>query len=208
MRTRVKICGITRAEDARAAAMAGADAIGLVFYDQSPRYVSIEQAREVCRALPPFVAVTALFLDAAAATVQTVIDALRPDILQFHGNEAPAFCQAFGVSYIRAVPMGGDADPAEWAERFPDAAALLLDSHRAGEAGGRGETFDWQRGVLPDGPAVIAAGGLQPDNVGAAVRDMRPYGVDVSSGVEIAPGIKDHQLMQQFIEAIYRVDRD
>lgn len=208
MRTRIKICGVTRAEDAAAAAQAGADAVGMVFYDQSPRFVSISQAREVVASLPPFVSRVALFLDAAAASVQTVIDALRPDVLQFHGNEPRSYCQAFGLAYIKAVPMGGDADPARWAERYHDAAALLLDSHRAGEAGGSGKTFDWQRAAFGPGPALIAAGGLHPANVGAAIRDMRPYAVDVSSGVESAPGIKDHRLIQQFIEAVGRGEQN
>lgn len=204
-RTRIKVCGITRPQDAVAAAAAGADAIGMVFYQGSPRAVSVAVATEVMAALPPFVSRVALFLDAPAATVQTVADALWPDALQFHGSESPEYCRAFGLPYIKAVPMGDGNDPRAWAERYPDAAALLLDSHRSGEAGGTGRRFDWAGDLDGLGLPVIAAGGLDPDNVGAVVRDMRPYAVDVSSGVESAPGIKDHQRMQQFFESVHDV---
>lgn len=208
MRTRIKICGLTSAEDAAAAAAAGVDAVGMVFYEHSPRSISIGEATELVQVLPPFVSRVALFLDPAPATVQTVVDALWPEVLQFHGSEPPEFCRAFRLPYLKAVPMGEDADPATWAERYADAAGLLLDSHRAGEAGGSGETFDWQRGATGEGwPPIIAAGGLNADNVGEAIRNMRPYAVDVSSGVESAPGRKDPALMQAFVEAVHRVDR-
>ncbi|MDN5863567.1 MAG: phosphoribosylanthranilate isomerase, partial [Salinisphaera sp.] len=164
----------------------------------------LAQARAAIASLPPFVARVALFLDAAAATVQGVVDALWPDLLQFHGSEAPSYCRAFGVPYIKAVPMGAGADPRQWAERYHDAAALLLDSHAVGEAGGSGKPFDWQRAAYGSGPALIVAGGLNADNVGAAIRDMRPYAVDVSSAVESSPGVKDPGLIEAFIEAVHR----
>lgn len=208
MRTRIKICGITRPEDGAAAASAGADAVGFVFYPASPRLVDLDTAEQIAAAVPPFVARVALFLDPAAADVQAVIDRLRPDLLQFHGGESPAFCGCFGLPYLKAVPMGDqDTDPAAFAERFADAAALLLDSHSAGMPGGSGTGFEWSRGG-PQSRPVILAGGLTADNVGDAVRAARPYAVDVSSGVESAPGIKDAELINAFTEAVYRTDRD
>lgn len=208
LRTRIKICGITRPEDARAAAEAGADAVGLVFYAHSPRILDLPAAREIVAAVPPFVSRVALFLNPAAADVQAVIDTLRPDLLQFHGEESPEFCGCFGVPYMKAVPMGDpETDPAAYAERFADAHALLLDSHRAGQAGGRGEGFDWARGGGQAKPVVLA-GGLAPDNVADAIRRTRPYAVDVSSGVESAPGVKDADRMRAFAEAVNRSDRE
>lgn len=202
-RVRVKICGVTRPEDAIAAAMAGADAIGLVFYAHSARAVTPDLADEISRALPPFVARVALFLEPSAQEVEQVIENLRPDVLQFHGREEPAFCRRFGMPYLKAVPMGEQGvDLAAWADAYGDAQGLLLDANRAGEAGGRGESFDWQgERQLPDLPIVIA-GGLGPDNVAAAVRRFSPYAVDVSSGVESAPGIKDARRMRDFVDAV------
>lgn len=209
MRTRIKICGVTRPEDARGAAAAGADAVGLVFYADSPRLLDLAAARAVSAALPPFVSRVALFLDPAAAEVRTVIDALRPDLLQFHGGEPPEFCGGFGVPYMKAVPMGEeDSDPAAYAERYADARALLLDGHRAGQAGGRGEGFAWDRRGGEHAMPIVLAGGLTPDNVGAAIRDARPYAVDVSSGVESAPGIKDAERIRAFIAAVCAADRE
>lgn len=208
MRTRIKICGITRAEHAAAAAGAGADAIGLVFHEPSPRAIDTTQGRQLSRALPPFVARVALFLDPDAALVERVLDEVRPDLLQFHGGESAEFCRGFGLPYLKAVPMGEGADAAAWASDYADAAGLLLDSHRLGGAGGSGETFDWRRsGSGEGGPPIVAAGGLTSGNVGEAIQNMRPYAVDVSSGVESAPGRKDPALIQAFIEAVYRVDR-
>ncbi|MES1925080.1 phosphoribosylanthranilate isomerase [Salinisphaera sp. T31B1] len=203
-RVRVKICGVTRPEDGLAAARAGADAVGLVFYPASSRAVSIEQARDIAAALPPFVARVALFLDASADEVTRVVEALRLDALQFHGHESAAFCRRFGLPYLKSVPMGEpDIDPGQWARAYDDAQGLLLDANRAGQAGGRGETFDWHtRHDLPDRPIVVA-GGLNVDNVGDAIRRFAPYAVDTSSGVESAPGIKDAQRMQDFVRAVY-----
>lgn len=209
MRTRIKICGVTRPDDARAAAAAGADAIGLVFYADSPRALDLESAYAVAAALPPFVSRVALFLDPSAADVQAVIDALRPDLLQFHGDESPEFCGRFGVPYVKAVPMGDEgADPDAYAARFADAAALLLDGHRPGQAGGRGEGFDWEgRGGGRSMPVVLA-GGLTPDNVAEAIRSVRPYAVDVSSGVESARGVKDPARIRAFAAAVHETDRE
>lgn len=207
VRTRVKICGITCPEHAAVAAAAGTDAIGLVFYQPSPRAMDPEGARAVSRALPPFVARVALFLDPAPELVDGVLATVRPDVLQFHGNESPEFCRSFGLPYLKAVPMGEDTDTVAWAEAYADAAGLLLDGHPPGEAGGRGRRFDWSRAGRTHGPPMVAAGGLHADNVGEAVRNMRPYAVDVSSGVESAPGRKDPALIQAFIEAVHSADR-
>lgn len=190
-----------------AAADAGADAVGLVFYPGSPRAIDPDHGQRLSLRLPPFVARVALFLDPEAGLVEQVLRDVRPDLLQFHGAESPDFCRAFGVPYLKAVPMGGKVDASAWAKTYADAAGLLLDGHRPGEAGGAGLRFDWQPEVVVNGPPVIAAGGLDPDNVGDAIRNMRPYAVDVSSGVETAPGQKDTTLIQAFVEAVYRADR-
>lgn len=205
-RTRIKFCGITRAEDARLAASLGVDAIGLVLVPQSPRYLDPEAARELGRALPPFVSRVALLMDADADFVARVVDRLRPDVLQFHGAEPPAFCRAFARPYVKTVPMvGAQQDLGDWSRRYADAAALLLDGHAAGELGGQGRRFDWS-GACGSGQPLILAGGLAADNVGEAIRRLRPYAVDVSSGIEYAPGLKDAARMQQFIEEVRRAD--
>ena len=208
MRTRVKICGITRPEDGVAAARLGADAIGLVFYRASPRALDVARAREIVRALPPFVTVVGLFLDAASAEVRAVLDALPIDVLQFHGDEPAAACAAYGKLYIKAVPMGGKTPVTEYTRRYADAAGLLLDSHEVGSAGGSGRTFDWSRVPAGLDKPVILAGGLTPDNVAGAIRCTRPYGVDVSSGVEAGKGIKDPDKIAAFIRGVRSADTD
>jgi phosphoribosylanthranilate isomerase len=206
MPTRIKICGITRAEDALRAAELGADAIGLVFAAGSPRRIGHHQAGVIVRQLPPFVSVVALFMDSTAADVAAVIETVRPGILQFHGSETAGFCADFGLPYIKAFPMGEGSRPARFAD-YPAAAGLLLDGHRAGEQGGTGRSFEWMNHrELPKRP-IILAGGLHPDNVATAIGVVRPYAVDVSSGVESSPGIKDHALMAAFIESVKRADR-
>jgi len=202
-RVRVKICGLCSAAEARAAAYAGADAIGLVFYAASARKVSVQQARAISAAVPPFVSRVALFLDAPAEEVAQVVAELRPDMLQFHGREPAAFCRQFGVPYIKAVPMGdNDIVLADWAASYHDAGALLLDAHRAGAAGGQGKRFGWDGATaMPDKPIIIA-GGLSAANVHSAIEHFSPYAVDVSSGVESAPGVKDHARMEAFMRAI------
>lgn len=196
---RIKICGITRREDAQAAAAAGADAIGLVFVPASSRAVTIEQADRICRALPPFVTRVGLFVDAAADQVAQVLAGVALDCLQFHGDEEPEYCRQFGRPWIKALAMGGDALP-DW-ERYRQADALLLDSHGEGKLGGSGKVFDWDRVPTLDRPWILA-GGLAPQNVAEACRRLHPDAVDVSSGVEIAAGIKDHKQMQEFIKAV------
>lgn len=206
-RTRIKICGITRVEDAVAAAAFGADAIGLVFAARSPRRVTAEAARAIVDALPPLVASVALFMDDEPAFVQAVIDAIRPDLVQFHGAEDRPYCQSFGCRYLKAVPMAGRGTEAivDAARAHPRAAGLVLDGHGLGEAGGSGRAFDWSQARAEGLPPLIVAGGLTADNVADAVRIAMPWAVDVSSGVEAAPGIKDHGKMENFIEEVRRV---
>jgi phosphoribosylanthranilate isomerase len=208
LRTRVKICGITSPVDATAAAEFGADAIGLVFYAPSPRAVSVARAREIIAAVPPFVTVVALFLDAETEAVREVLESMPVDLLQFHGRESPAYCTAFNRRYIKALPMAGNADAAAVARAHERASGFLVDSHALGEAGGTGRVFDWGR--IPPGLSapLILAGGLNPDSVGDAVSRVAPYAVDVSSGVESAPGVKDHAKMRAFIDEVRRVQAE
>ncbi len=201
-RTRVKICGITRVEDAMAAVAAGADAIGLVFYEPSPRYVDIEQAKAILRALPAFVTSTALFVDPQPGLVQDVIDKLKIDLLQFHGNETAQFCQSFSRPYIKAVAMQADTDLVTIASQYMLATGLLLDTYKPGLPGGTGETFNWQWVPKQFSMPLILAGGLTADNVRQAIKQTSPWAVDVSGGVEQAKGIKSAHKIQQFIEQV------
>lgn len=200
--TRVKICGITRVEDARVAAEAGADAIGLVFYEKSPRYVVVEQARAILAALPPFVTSVGLFVDAPAEHVRAVFAELALDLLQFHGEEPPAYCRAFGRPYVKAVRVKAGVDLLHYAASYPDARGLLLDAFVPGVPGGTGERFDWS--LIPRGLPlpVVLSGGLDPENVAEAIRRVRPWAVDVSSGVEAAKGIKDAARIAAFIRGV------
>ncbi|MHB8309005.1 MAG: phosphoribosylanthranilate isomerase [Metallibacterium sp.] len=203
MRPRVKICGITRAEDARLAAALGADAIGLIFTPRSPRCLTLAQALAIRAALPPLVAIVALFMDAPAAEVMEVSAALRPDLLQFHGAEDDACCAGFGRPWFKALAMREAGDvPARMAQ-YPHAAGFVLDGHAIGELGGQGQGFDWAQ-LPPLTTPWLLAGGLTADNVARAVRFARPWGVDVSSGVESAVGIKDTRKLQQFFREIHR----
>lgn len=202
MRTRVKICGITRIEDARQAARLGTDAIGLVFYPSSPRNVSIEQAQAIARALPPFVSRVGLFVDPEPEQVQQVLDRVDIDLLQFHGNETEDQCSQFGKPYMKAIRMAPGLDLAETANNFRQASAILLDAWSDKVAGGSGETFDWTRVPSTLELPVVLAGGLDPGNVGAAIQAVQPYAVDVSSGVEQDKGIKDAAKMAAFIDEV------
>lgn len=205
-RTRIKFCGIRRAADAAAAVDLGVDALGFVMVPASKRYMGAERAATIRAKLPPLVTAVALLMDADAAFVQLAIDALRPDLLQFHGSESPEFCASFGLPYVKAVAMGGDGDLRREARRYRDASALLLDSHAPGEPGGSGRAFDWARAGTPARPLILA-GGLTPQNVGRGIRALRPYAVDVSSGIESRPGVKDAEKMRAFVDAVWRADR-
>lgn len=200
--TRVKICGITRAEDALAVAASGADAIGLVFYAPSPRHVVVHQARAIIEALPPFVTTVGLFVDADPDFVRTVLGELPLDLLQFHGTEKPEYCRAFGRPYLKAVRVKPGVDLVQYASLYPDAKGLLLDAHVEGIAGGTGQAFDWNLipSTLP--LPVVLSGGLDPANVAEAIRRVRPAAVDVSSGVESAKGIKDAAKIAGFMQGV------
>jgi phosphoribosylanthranilate isomerase len=206
-RTRVKFCGMTRVEDAMMAAAMGVDAIGLVFTARSRRFLAIDRARAIRAAMPPFVDVVALFMDDDAAWVEEVVAQVRPDFLQFHGSEPAEACRAFDTPYFKAIAMGDTAAPARDLDDYADAAALLLDGHVPGEGGGSGQTFDWTR--VPSGhkQPLVLAGGLHAENVGEAIARVRPWAVDVSSGIEAAPGIKDPAAMRAFLDAVRAADR-
>jgi len=197
----VKICGITRPADARAAAEAGADAIGLVFYPPSPRFLSVERALEIRDALPPFVQTVALFVNPDAAQVAQVIGRVRPAMLQFHGEETPQFCGEFGLPYIKACRVKPGLDLLEYLRPFSRATAWLLDSH-VEEYGGVGERFDWSLAPAVRERPLVLSGGLAAGNVAEAIRRVRPWGVDVSSGVESAKGIKDAAKIAAFVAEV------
>jgi phosphoribosylanthranilate isomerase len=202
VRTRIKICGITRVEDARVAVAAGADAVGLVFYAPSPRNVGLDAARAIIAAIPPFVTVVGLFVDPAQEQVESVLRRCSLGLLQFHGDEAPGFCGGFRLPYIKAARVRADADLVQYLTPYHAAQGWLLDAYHDRLYGGTGETFDWK--LIPrdlDRP-VILSGGLTPENVGAAVRQVRPWAVDVSSGVEAAKGIKDAAKIAAFIAGV------
>ncbi len=201
-RTRVKICGITRPEDGVMTARLGADAIGLVFYPPSPRFVNPEQARRIIMALPPFITTVGLFVNAEPAAVRAVLSVVPLTLLQFHGDEEPDYCAAFGWPYLKAVPMGAGADVYDYEQRFATAAGLLLDSHGGAQTGGSGRGFDWARIPAERHKPLILAGGLHPGNVAAAIRQVRPEAVDVSSGVEAAKGVKDGALIRAFLQGV------
>jgi len=205
VRTRIKICGITRVEDARAAAECGADAIGLVFYPPSPRYLSTERAVELRDALPPFVQTVALFVNPDAAQVAQVLQRVRPALLQFHGGETPEFCGQFGVPFVKACRMRPGDDALEYLRPFSRAAAWLFDSH-VPEYGGVGEGFDLSLMPVVKEKPVILSGGLSRANVAEAIRRVRPWGVDVSSGVESAKGVKDAAKIAAFIAEVRNAD--
>ena len=204
LRTRVKICGITRPGDALAAAQAGADAIGLVFYPPSPRYLSTERAVEIRDALPPFVQAVALFVNPDPALVAQVLGRVRPSMLQFHGEETPEFCAQFGTPFVKACRVKKGVPALEYLRPFSRAAAWLFDSH-VPEYGGVGEAFDWSLVPSTDKP-VILSGGLSQANVGEAIRRVHPWGVDVSTGVESAKGIKDAAKVAAFIAEVRNAD--
>ena len=205
-RTRIKICGLREPQHARIAADAGADAIGLVFYRPSPRYITPEQAARVAAELPPYVTAVGLFVDAPADEVRAILGEVRLDLLQFQGEETPEFCAQFGVPFVRAVRMEAGTDLIEWAQRFSRAKALLLDAHVPGTPGGTGTMFDWGRIPRDVRMPLILSGGLTIDNVARAVRQVKPWAVDVSSGVEASRGAKDPAKIVEFIRSVRSED--
>jgi phosphoribosylanthranilate isomerase len=202
MATAVKICGITRVEDALAATRAGAHAVGLVFYAPSPRHLPPAKAAEIIRALPPFVTAVGLFVDATASDVRSTLAVAPLQLLQFHGSETPEFCRQFERPYMKTVRMKAGVDLLQYARNFYDARALLLDSYVEGLHGGSGAAFDWNLVPRELPLPVVLSGGLTVENVGEAVRKVRPAAVDVSSGVESAKGIKDAKKITAFIKGV------
>ena len=205
-RTRTKICGITRLQDALHAADCGADSIGLVFHPPSGRFIDLTCALEIRQALPPFVTVTALFLDEREDWVAEVVRELRPDCLQFHGNETAQFCQSFDLPYIKTIHMGSIEDAGDYARQHKNAQGFLFDSNVAGRQGGSGDTFDWSKIPPAFEHRLILAGGINPLNVADAIFQVKPWAVDVSTGVEVSKGIKSKDLITRFFHEVKRGD--
>ena len=204
MHTRIKICGIKHRDDALKAVEFGADAIGLIFVEKSPRYVSLTEARLIAESIPPFVTVVGLFMGASAESVREALKVVPLNLLQFHGDESPEFCEQFEMPYIKVLRMRENVNVVAFAQEYPNAAGILLDTYHE-KGGGTGETFDWS--LIPEDIPLplILAGGLNPDNVASAVETVKPYAVDVSSGVESEPAVKDHKKIEQFIKEVQRV---
>jgi len=202
VRTRVKICGITNVEDALTAVEQGADAIGLVFYPPSPRYVSLEKAVEIVNALPAFVTVVALFVDATKDAIEAVLSQVKIDLIQFHGNESVEECRRYGKAYMKAIRVKTDTNLVQYAADYSDAKALLLDTYTEGVPGGTGQVFDWA--LIPKDltKPVVLAGGLDAENVALAIRQVKPYAVDVSGGVEFKKGVKDAAKIAAFMRGV------
>lgn len=198
-RIRVKICGITRVEDAIFCANTGADAIGLVFCEPSPRCISVTQAQEIINKTPPFVTTVALFMDDEPTFISEVINSVNIDLLQFHGEEDNSFCNQFGKPFIKALSVTASDDFAKISDHFPNSRGFIVDSNEPGQIGGTGKTFDWSKFPQNNEKPLILAGGLNPENIRQAIIATTPYGVDVSSGVESAKGIKDHHKIAEFI---------
>ena len=204
MRTRIKICGIKHRDDALKAVECGADAIGLIFVEKSPRYVSLTDARVIAESLPPFVTSVGLFMNASEETVREALKVVPLNLLQFHGEESPEFCDQFGVPYVKVLRMRENVNVIAFTQEYPNAAGILLDTYHE-KGGGTGESFDWN--LIPEDVSVplILAGGLTPENVASAVETVKPYAVDVSSGVESEPAVKDHKKIEQFIKEVLRI---
>lgn len=205
MHTRIKICGINHLDDALKAVECGADAIGIIFVEKSPRYASLTDARVIAESMPPFVTVVGLFMDAPEEQVRAALKVVPLNLLQFHGNESAEYCDQFNMPYIKVLRMRENANVVAYAQEYPNASGILLDAYHQGMGGGTGQTFDWQ--LIPDKIPLplILAGGLTPENVASAVEQVRPYAVDVSSGVESEPSVKDHKKIEQFIKEVQRV---
>ncbi|MCP3689506.1 MAG: phosphoribosylanthranilate isomerase [Gammaproteobacteria bacterium] len=205
-RTRVKICGIGSLDEALYIAELGCDSIGLVFYRKSPRFVDTATASHIRQNLPPFVTVTALLLDESDEWIREVVDSIKPDCLQFHGEESAQSCERWQLPYIKAIPMGSVEDAKAYASHFPAAQGFLLDSNVAGRRGGSGDTFDWSKIPSSFSSPLVLAGGLNPGNIAEAIIQVKPWAVDVSSGVEASKGLKDRRLIKQFFDEVKRGD--
>ena len=202
MSVRVKVCGITRSEDAIAAVQCGADAIGFVFWPHSARYIDPESARRIAEVIPPFICTVGVYVDPDAAWVEETARAAKLNLLQFHGDESPEFCNQFPQPYIKAIRVKPDTDLLQYAQRYGAAKGLLLDTYAADMPGGTGHAFDWQ--LIPQQLSLplILSGGLNPDNVARAIKQTQPWAVDVSSGVEASKGIKDKKKIIAFMQGV------
>lgn len=202
MSVRVKVCGITRSEDAIAAVQCGVDAIGFVFWPHSSRYIDPESARRIAEVIPPFICTVGVYVDPDAAWVEETARAAKLNLLQFHGDESPEFCNQFSQPYIKAIRVKPDTDLLQYAQRYGAAKGLLLDTYAADMPGGTGHAFDWQ--LIPQQLSLplILSGGLNPDNVARAIKQTQPWAVDVSSGVEAAKGIKDEKKIIAFMQGV------
>ena len=207
-RTRIKFCGITRSDDLAAAVSSGADALGLVFYPASPRAVTPTEAVHLLKTRPAWVSIVGLFVNAEANWVRETVRRVTLDCLQFHGEESPEYCQQFGLPWMKAIAVAPGDDVMARAAPYADAAAILLDTYKEGVPGGTGECFDWSLIPKELSTPVVLAGGLTPDNVSAAIRSVRPYAVDVSGGVEVAPGRKSAEHMRRFADAVRIADME
>ena len=205
MRTRVKICGVTRAQDAMKAVELGADALGLVFYDKSPRAVSIDAARAIIQKLPPFVSIVGLFVDPSPKDVAAILHRVSLDLLQFHGDELPSECSAYGKPYIKAIKVKDNIDITAEVKKYASARGILLDTYDPKIPGGTGKVFDWSKIPKQLDKPIILAGGLTPENVWQAITKVRPFAVDVSGGIEIEKGIKDIDKMIAFMRSVQSV---
>jgi phosphoribosylanthranilate isomerase len=205
--TRIKICGITRPEDALAAASSGADAIGLVFYADSPRAVTVQEAKDIAQVLPPFVTLVSLFVNAPAETISNVLSQVPVGLIQFHGDEDSRFCREFGRPWIKALRVRDSMNVAKEAAALSGATGVLLDAWQEGVPGGTGRTFDWALANEQLPLPMVLAGGLDEVNVGDAIGGLRPWAVDVSGGVEASPGIKDAEKIQRFVAAVRAADQ-
>lgn len=205
--TRIKICGITRPEDASAALASGADAIGLVFYGKSSRAVTIEQAVRIAAVVPPFASIVALFVNETAAVIDRVLESVAIDMIQFHGDESPDFCQQFKRPFIKALRVRPELDLEAASRHYAVGRGILLDAWQEGMPGGTGKPFDWQLALLDFSMPIVLAGGLNQDNVAAAIKLLHPAAVDVSGGVELSPGIKDVDKISKFIAAVRSADQ-
>ena len=204
--TRIKMCGMTRAEDVTSACEQGADLIGMVFYPPSPRSVTLQQVQSLVRAVTPGVSIATLFVNADAGFVREVVTEARADLIQFHGDESVEFCEQFGVRYLKAIRVKDDQQLASACAQYQGADGLLLDAYVKGQPGGTGQAFDW--GLIPASitPRLFLAGGLTPENVHAAVSSVKPYAVDVSGGIEVSKGVKSPERMEAFIREVRRAD--
>jgi phosphoribosylanthranilate isomerase len=204
--TRIKLCGMTRAEDVQQAVALDVDFIGLIFAARSPRRLGLAQAASLRELVPASTQVVALVMDNGADEIEAILAQVRPDLLQFHGAEPAGFCDGFGLPYFKAIAMGDGLDPRPQFDAYPAASGFVLDGHGAGEPGGSGKRFDWSRLPQAEARPLLLAGGLGPNNVARAIAIARPWGVDVSSGIEDAPGVKNAETMRRFVAAVRAAD--